>query len=86
MARHGVPGEGVKEACRAALGYAQCANEHREVAAARAALLGAWQAVVLVAFSRRWGAGASGEGVRVCERARLAAFAHIQMLGWLASN
>ena len=57
VARHGGASEALKEALRLALQYAQQYNAYVEQLAGQAALLGAWQAVLLVAFTRRWGVG-----------------------------
>ena len=54
VARHGGASEALKEALRLALQYAQQYNAYVEQLAGQAALLGAWQAVLLVAFTRRW--------------------------------
>ncbi|KAL4457392.1 hypothetical protein ABPG75_012257 [Micractinium tetrahymenae] len=54
VARHGGAGEALKEACRLALQYAQQYNAYVEQLAGQGALLAAWQAVLLVAFTRRF--------------------------------
>ena len=57
VARHGGASEALREACRLALQYAQQYNAYVELLAGQAALLAAWQAVLLVAFTRRRGGG-----------------------------
>jgi Nuclear pore complex scaffold, nucleoporins 186/192/205 len=54
VARHGAPGEALKEAGRAALTYAAEFNAYAEEMGGRMALLEAWQAVVCVAFTNRF--------------------------------
>lgn len=54
VARHGAPGEALKEAGRAALIYASEFNAYAEEMGGRLALLEAWQAVVSVAFTDRF--------------------------------
>jgi nuclear pore complex protein Nup205 len=54
VARHGAPGEALKEAGRAALTYATEFNAYAEELGGRMALLEAWQAVVSVAFTDRF--------------------------------
>lgn len=54
VARHGAPGEALKEAGRAALTYASEFNAYAEEMGGRMALLEAWQAVVSVAFTDRF--------------------------------
>jgi hypothetical protein len=54
VARHGAPGEALKEAGRAALTYACEFNAYAEEMGGRMALLEAWQAVVSVAFTDRF--------------------------------
>ena len=51
VARHGAPGEALKEAGRGALAYAAAFNDYAEEMNGRMALLEAWQAVVSVAFT-----------------------------------
>ena len=48
----------LREACRQALGFAQKYNAWLEQAAALQALLQAWQQLVAVAITKRWGAPA----------------------------
>ena len=67
VARHGSASDALGEACRLALRYGQRYNAYLEGMGGQAALLGAWQAVTLVAFTRRsvCGCGGGGEG-EVC--------------------
>ncbi|KAL4441042.1 hypothetical protein ABPG77_010473 [Micractinium sp. CCAP 211/92] len=64
VARHGGASEALKEACRLALQYAQQYNAYVGQLAGQGALLAAWQAVLLVAFTRRFEqlAAAAGGG------------------------
>lgn len=57
VVRHGGASEALKEACRLALQYAQQYNAYVEQLAGQGALLAAWQAVLLVAFTRRQASG-----------------------------
>lgn len=54
VARHGAPGEAMKEAGRAALSYAAQFNSYAEEMGGRLAFLEGWQAVVSVAFTDRF--------------------------------
>jgi hypothetical protein len=56
QAQHGVAGEALKEAGRAALAYAAAYNGYAEAVGGHAALLGAWRTLVTVALTRRFDA------------------------------
>ena len=54
MARHGPASDALRDACLLALHYAQRSNAYTVELSGQAALLAAWQALTVVAFTRRF--------------------------------
>eukprot|EP00887_Chlorella_sp_A99_P002898 scaffold6.g2898.t1 len=87
VARHGAASEALREACRLALRHAQQANAYLAELGGQAALLAAWQALLVVAFTRRFELlAAVAEGASPTELALEAAEEVLRVLGGLVAG